>query len=51
MIARKVESRITKLEARSARPDEMLVVWRKPDGEGPLQQQRIAMPRRPNDEA
>ena len=33
MIARNVESRITKLEARSARPDEMLVVWRKPDGD------------------
>jgi hypothetical protein len=30
MIAR-VLSRIIKLEARSARPDEMLVVWRKPD--------------------
>ena len=33
MIARNVESRITKLEARSARPDEMLVVWRMPDGD------------------
>ena len=33
MIARNVGSRITKLEARSARPDEMLVVWRKPDGD------------------
>ena len=33
MIARNVESRITKLEARSARPDEMLVVWRLPDGD------------------
>ena len=33
MIARNVESRITRLEARSARPDEMLVVWRKPDGD------------------
>ena len=33
MIARNVESRIIKLEARSARPDEMLVVWRKPDGD------------------
>jgi hypothetical protein len=32
MIAR-VLSRIIKLEARSARPDEMLVVWRKPDGD------------------
>jgi hypothetical protein len=26
------ESRIVKLETRTARPDEMLVVWRKPDG-------------------
>jgi hypothetical protein len=33
MIARNVESRITKLEARRARPDEMLVVWRMPDGD------------------
>ena len=33
MIARNVESRITKLEARRARPDEMLVVWRKPEGD------------------
>ena len=33
MIARNVESRITKLEARIARPDEMLVVWRMPDGD------------------
>jgi hypothetical protein len=33
MIARNVESRIVKLEARRARPDEMLVVWRKPDGD------------------
>jgi hypothetical protein len=33
MIARNVESRIVKREARSARPDEMLVVWRKPDGD------------------
>ena len=33
MIARNVESRITKLEARRARPDEMLVVWRLPDGD------------------
>jgi hypothetical protein len=33
MIARNVESRIIKLEARSARPDEMLVVWRLPDGD------------------
>ena len=32
MIARNVESRIVKLEARSARPYEMLVVWRQPDG-------------------
>jgi hypothetical protein len=33
IIARNVESRVTKLEARSARPDEMLVVWRTPDGD------------------
>ena len=33
MIARNVESRIVKLEARTARPDEMLVVWRLPDGD------------------
>ena len=33
MIARNVLSRIIKLEARSARPDEMLVIWRKPDGD------------------
>ena len=33
MIARNVQSRISKLEARSARPDEMLVVWRMPDGD------------------
>jgi len=33
MIARNVESRITKLEARRARPDEILVVWRLPDGD------------------
>ena len=33
MIARNVESRIVKLETRSARPDEMLVVWRKPGGD------------------
>jgi len=33
MIARNVESRIAKLEARSARLDEMLVVWRMPDGD------------------
>jgi hypothetical protein len=33
MIARNVQSRIIKLEARSARPDEMLVVWRLPDGD------------------
>ena len=33
MIARNVQSRISRLEARSARPDEMLVVWRKPDGD------------------
>ena len=29
---RSLESRIAKLETRAARPDEMLVVWRKPDG-------------------
>ena len=33
MIARNVQARISRLEARSARPDEMLVVWRKPDGD------------------
>ena len=30
MIVRNVESGIIKLEARSARPDEILVVWRQP---------------------
>jgi hypothetical protein len=30
MIVRNVESRIIKLEARRARPDEILVVWRQP---------------------
>jgi hypothetical protein len=29
---RSLESRIVKLESRTARPDEMLVVWRRPDG-------------------
>ena len=33
MIARNVQSRIVKLEARRTRPDEMLVVWRKPGGD------------------
>jgi hypothetical protein len=33
MIARNVQSRITKLEARSTRLDEMLVIWRLPDGD------------------
>jgi hypothetical protein len=33
MIARNVQSRIIKLEVRSARSDEMLVVWRLPDGD------------------
>ena len=33
MTTRNVQSRITKLEAYSARPDEMLVVWRLPDGD------------------
>ena len=33
MIARNVASRITKLESRRARPDEMLVVWRRPGGD------------------
>jgi hypothetical protein len=28
-----LESRIIKLETRTARPDEMLVVWRRPDGD------------------
>jgi hypothetical protein len=32
MNVRNVQSRITKLEARRTRPDEMLVVWRPPDG-------------------
>jgi hypothetical protein len=31
LTARNLESRIVKLETRTARPDEMLVVWRKPD--------------------
>jgi hypothetical protein len=30
---RSLESRIVKLETKTARPDEMLVVWRKPDGD------------------
>jgi len=29
---RSLESRIVKLETRTGRPDEMLVVWRRPDG-------------------
>ena len=33
LVARNVQSRITRLEARRARPDEMLVVWRKPGGD------------------
>ena len=33
MNVRNVQSRITKLEARRTRPDEMLVVWRPPDGD------------------
>jgi hypothetical protein len=33
MTPRNVESRIVKLEARRTRPDEMLVVWRLPDGD------------------
>ena len=33
MIARNVASRISKLEYRRARPDELLVVWRKPAGD------------------
>ena len=33
MIARNVEVRIIKLEALRRRPDETLVVWRKPDGD------------------
>lgn len=31
MIARNVEARIIKLEARRQRPNEMLLIWRKPD--------------------
>ena len=31
-MTRNLESRIIKLETRTARPDEMLVVWRRPDG-------------------
>lgn len=30
MIARNLESRLVKLETRTARPNEMLVIWRKP---------------------
>lgn len=33
MTARNLESRIVKLETGTARPDEMLVVWRKPGGD------------------
>jgi hypothetical protein len=33
MIARNLESRIVKLETSNARPNEMLVVWRKPNGD------------------
>ncbi|OKO69709.1 hypothetical protein [Bradyrhizobium sp. AS23.2] len=33
MIGRGLESRIVKLETRTARPDEMLVVWRRPEGD------------------
>lgn len=31
MMGRNLESRIVKLETRTTRPDEMLVVWRRPD--------------------
>jgi hypothetical protein len=31
-MTRNLELRIIKLETRTARPDEMLVVWRRPDG-------------------
>ncbi|WP_426612235.1 hypothetical protein [Bradyrhizobium sp. McL0616] len=33
MIGRNLASRIVKLETRRARPDELLVVWRRPDGD------------------
>jgi hypothetical protein len=33
VIARNLEARIVKLEAIQAWPDEMLVVWRRPDGD------------------
>ena len=33
MTARNVESRIVKLEIQHKRPDEILVVWREPDGD------------------
>ena len=31
MMGHNLESRIVKLETRTTRPDEMLVVWRRPD--------------------
>jgi hypothetical protein len=33
MIARSIETRIVKLETRQQRPDEILVIWREPDGD------------------
>ena len=33
MTARNIEARIVKLETRNVRPHEMLVVWRRPDGD------------------
>jgi len=33
MTTRAIETRISKLETRAARPDEMLVVWRRPEGD------------------
>lgn len=33
MIVRSIETRIVKLETRQRRPDEILVIWREPDGD------------------
>jgi hypothetical protein len=33
MIARSIETRIVKLETSHQRPDEILVIWREPDGD------------------
>jgi hypothetical protein len=32
-MARSLESRVVRLEAQQARPNEILIVWRKPDGD------------------